>query len=447
VNDAPPRPLDGEDTAAWGRQAPYTMAPDWVALSVISNTAKTLFWHIAMHINNARGDDAAWPGRATLARRLGLSRADKADRYIKELIVLGAIEKTERTRTDGGNLTNHYVVHQTPPPGYEGPHSLADAYAQEKTEAPASAQASGGPPKEGPPGPRKGAPQPPKEDGGGAPKEGPNHKKKNQTNSQPPTGVESRALAHTGAHDARVCARDIQPPLDLGETKIEPQKPTARGRRKRTSLWPGEFVPETRHLEWAAKHHPAIDVQAATAEFNAYWDALDSDAQTERDRPEKDWAATWRKRIEMLAKRGWRPRTITPMRDELAQVASLADRWWGWCQTNGRIFTEQRSALEARLVEFLRAGATEAQLAQALWACQEPVPPGWKVAKALRGEIQPPPVNGHRQTGGRSTTDERVAQADEAALAAVAELRAERGQGPLPDDTPPGGRVIRGAAW
>ena len=167
---------ESEDTASFGRRAPFTLAPDWVALSGVSNNAKVLFWHIAMHVNNTRGDHAAWPGRPVLARRMGYSRADKVDRYIRELIDLGAIECFEREREDGGQASNHYVVHETPPPGYTGPASLADAYAQEKTRANqgVSKVSAGQPPapKRGRGGPQTGTGGSPRLRTGGSPQTG-----------------------------------------------------------------------------------------------------------------------------------------------------------------------------------------------------------------------------------------------------------------------------------
>ncbi|MBO2461651.1 hypothetical protein [Actinomadura violacea] len=243
----------------------------------------------------------------------------------------------------------------------------------------------------------------------------------------PPSGGE---YAHAPA-SADTRTREGAPAAEHGAAEQDTLDggPAAASKRKpsRKQPWPGRFEPDAAQRAWAAKHYPTVDLELQIAEFNAYWD------QPEFAQVTRDWPATWRTNVKQTAERGQRRRQAgpPPTEQELAAVRPLAERWWRWCVENGRIFGEQQSALEARLVEFARAGATEGQLAQALWACQEPVPPPWKVAKALRGEIAPPQPGGAAAQS--STTDQRVAQVEEVAARMREKLAAQRAGLPTPD--------------
>jgi hypothetical protein len=106
-----------------GRQAPpWTQVHNWVMLSDIHPIAKALYVVLRMYVNRERGDHAAWPGTVTLAKMLGLSRADKVAPYLKILANLGAIDIKRR----GMPCRNYYIIHETPPSGYVGPESIQE---------------------------------------------------------------------------------------------------------------------------------------------------------------------------------------------------------------------------------------------------------------------------------------------------------------------------------
>lgn len=115
-----------QDELEAGRMVPFAQLPVWVALSGVSATAQALYWQLSLHLNTARDDRVVFPSRATLAARLGFTQARTVDRYITELIKVGAVTKYHRTSEGGWRASNTYVLHQLPPAGYRGPLSLAD---------------------------------------------------------------------------------------------------------------------------------------------------------------------------------------------------------------------------------------------------------------------------------------------------------------------------------
>ena len=127
---APAAELDEQIEIAAGRRAPYTQLADWVALSGISDHAKALYWHLKMHVNVERGDFEVWPRKELLAAWMQIKQARRIDPYIDELVRIGAIEVYRRRYANGMRARNRYVVHDTPPPGYTGPTSLAEWYAR-----------------------------------------------------------------------------------------------------------------------------------------------------------------------------------------------------------------------------------------------------------------------------------------------------------------------------
>ncbi|MFC4049033.1 helix-turn-helix domain-containing protein [Actinomadura syzygii] len=120
---------------AVARPGAGTMLPDWVALSGISARAQALYWQLAVHLNRRRGDRVVFPSRQNLAARLGFSQARTIDRYLTELIEVGAIDK-RTTRTSGMRSRNFYVLHLQPRPGYQGPRTLADTPWAEPDDTP-----------------------------------------------------------------------------------------------------------------------------------------------------------------------------------------------------------------------------------------------------------------------------------------------------------------------
>lgn len=130
---------------AYGRRAPFTQIGDWVSLAPISHQAARLYSLLKAHVNRARGDSLVWPSRGTLASMMRYSRPDKVDPLLKELEDLGAIDvQRGRRYPDGSPAPNLYLVHETPPPAYEGEPSLESWYATRKERQQRLAARAGG---------------------------------------------------------------------------------------------------------------------------------------------------------------------------------------------------------------------------------------------------------------------------------------------------------------
>jgi hypothetical protein len=129
VTSHDPADLEEQLEIVAGRKAPYTTVPDWVTLHPdLDPQAKALYNTIAAHVNVGRGDDEAWPTRLMLAEMLGFSREQSVDRYIRQLEEAGAIDTDRDYRRPNGAKGILYIVHQTPPDGYEGPQTLTAWY-------------------------------------------------------------------------------------------------------------------------------------------------------------------------------------------------------------------------------------------------------------------------------------------------------------------------------
>ena len=94
---------------------PFAIVPEWLLDLEISHGAVRLYALLARYTNN---DQAAWPSRATLAKRLRTSK-DTVDRYIKELTCVQAllVEHRRDTTKDGNliNRSNLYTLLVVPP--------------------------------------------------------------------------------------------------------------------------------------------------------------------------------------------------------------------------------------------------------------------------------------------------------------------------------------------
>lgn len=128
-------PESGPIELTGGQRPPFTMLPDWVALSGISPGAQALYWQLSLHINHARGDRTVFPSRDSLARRLGFRQTRSVDRYLAELVKVGAVTKYTARVADGLRARNRYVLHQQPPRRYRGPWALADLAADDSVDA------------------------------------------------------------------------------------------------------------------------------------------------------------------------------------------------------------------------------------------------------------------------------------------------------------------------
>lgn len=114
---------------------PFSLLHHWVFLSGVSPTAQALFVHLSMHLNSGRADCHVWPGKAALARRLGFGKEQSIDRYMRELVDLGAVE-VEAQKSQGGMRTrNIYLIIEEAPEGYGGARSQAEWYAANRGTA------------------------------------------------------------------------------------------------------------------------------------------------------------------------------------------------------------------------------------------------------------------------------------------------------------------------
>jgi hypothetical protein len=94
---------------------PFAIVPEWLIDAEVSHGAVRLYSLLARYSNS---DQAAWPSRATLARRLRSSK-DSVDRWVKELVCVQALHvEARRDVTKDGNLINRsnlYTLAVVPP--------------------------------------------------------------------------------------------------------------------------------------------------------------------------------------------------------------------------------------------------------------------------------------------------------------------------------------------
>lgn len=131
INDSENDEISEQLEALAGRRAPFSQVGDWILLAPISKQAKLLYWALKAHVNTSRGDSKAWPSQDMLAELLGFApiKDDDAQRrdgrkirpYLKELQAIGAIEAKPGRRYAGQmRQRTVYLIHEEPPPDYEG---------------------------------------------------------------------------------------------------------------------------------------------------------------------------------------------------------------------------------------------------------------------------------------------------------------------------------------
>ncbi len=89
----------------------FSIVPEWVLDADVSDAAVRLY---AVLLRFGATSGQRMPSRRTLADRLRKKSVDSVDRALKELVAIGAVEVTRRSR-DGLNLTNRYLVRSTRP--------------------------------------------------------------------------------------------------------------------------------------------------------------------------------------------------------------------------------------------------------------------------------------------------------------------------------------------
>jgi hypothetical protein len=117
-------------------ELPSAQLGSWVALSGVTPRAMALYWFMAMHLNLKRGDRYVWPSKDALAYLMQYSRGDKIDPFLKELIAIGAVVVVSVPDSSGPQKRNVYRLPATPPPGWSGPVSTHDWYADHEVEHP-----------------------------------------------------------------------------------------------------------------------------------------------------------------------------------------------------------------------------------------------------------------------------------------------------------------------
>ena len=125
----------------------FSIVPEWVLDADISDAAVRLY---AVLLRFGQTSGQRMPSRRTLADRLRKRSVDSVDRAMKELVRIGAVEVTRRSR-DGVNLTNRYLVRCTrpgaparPPRQRRGRGSHTDAATPAPGGHPTAAAGSGG---------------------------------------------------------------------------------------------------------------------------------------------------------------------------------------------------------------------------------------------------------------------------------------------------------------
>ncbi len=87
---------------------PFAIVPEWVIDADISHGALRLYALIGRYTN---AENAAWPSRGTLGKRLRASK-DSVDRWVKELVAIGALEVEHRKdQTKDGKVTNRSNIY------------------------------------------------------------------------------------------------------------------------------------------------------------------------------------------------------------------------------------------------------------------------------------------------------------------------------------------------
>jgi len=89
----------------------FSIVPEWLIDSGCTDKALRLYVVLARYADNE--NLTAYPGRGTLAKRMGCHRAS-VDRAVDELVQLGAITKQVRVK-DGNYQSSLYTVRRLPP--------------------------------------------------------------------------------------------------------------------------------------------------------------------------------------------------------------------------------------------------------------------------------------------------------------------------------------------
>ena len=114
------------------RREPFATTPHWILCAGLSPQAQALYTILRAHVAEG-GGSVAFPGQQALADLLGFNRRQSVIRYLRELESAGAITITRRVI--GRARRNVYEIHETPPPDYTGPRTLAQFYERRRAQA------------------------------------------------------------------------------------------------------------------------------------------------------------------------------------------------------------------------------------------------------------------------------------------------------------------------
>ena len=104
--------FEAQSTTEDGDGDYYARIPEWLLDSEhLSAGAVRLYGILDLYCDNSegQGDHLCFPSRGTLARRIGRSRAS-VDRFVAELVEVGAVVVTPRTSPDGDPTSNLYYL-------------------------------------------------------------------------------------------------------------------------------------------------------------------------------------------------------------------------------------------------------------------------------------------------------------------------------------------------
>jgi hypothetical protein len=310
-----------------GRRAPYSQVGDWVMLSGVDPKASALYWFLYAHVNQKRGDSEVWPGKEIQAVFMKLSRGDKVDPYLKQLVGINAIEIRRERMANGMRTRNKYTIHQQPPEGYAGPRSMKDWYQIHDLVERGQAGTGGLSAAEEPPAqhvPPSGGVRTPVERGSVPPSGGPELYEEELDERTPESLVGRGGAGGSAAADAAGANTDAEsldgeilpePPTNPPSDAVPSGSPPAAedadviklgtgklayNRTGKQAGWPrrtkrgvrltdpNDFVVTSVMRKWAQQECPQVDLEGETRRFVRYWIGKAGAGATKLD-----WGGTW----------------------------------------------------------------------------------------------------------------------------------------------------------
>jgi hypothetical protein len=121
--------LEADDEAEIeGDEYPWSINPDWVTLSGISDLAYRIFGILRAHANKADGRRLPFPSQAVLGKILGISSTDPISKAINELRNIGCLTTRQVPSKKGKKTIYKTWMEPHPSVGYVGPKKTSDLY-------------------------------------------------------------------------------------------------------------------------------------------------------------------------------------------------------------------------------------------------------------------------------------------------------------------------------